>query len=389
MLKKRGQAGNIATIISLIALFMIVYILLLPQEARDELLNRENGVSQHILKEGEGEVLFSNDIGKVDPLKQSRGTIHSIAGVNLFSNLESEIITLANEIVVNKGLIRENSQSLIFYLENPSDVKKAELYLIINRAIGNLIVELNDYQIYNKAVNDGSQELLELPLGYLQETNTIKLRSASPGGAFWRGNFHELNSVKLRKQVEVKNKEAKRVISIPANELKDLEKAILTFGVYCSNDDNLLNVEVNGKLVYSDVPFCNLRTTEIEIDSSFIKAGANDVVFKSEGDYTLEEIEWESLLRGERAREYSFSIDEADYKEARRGIKDVFVTFDFALSDERKIMDFYINDKKLEIDTLESSHSITISDYLESGSNLIRINPKNSFEIVEMRVEVG
>ncbi len=389
MLKKRGQAGNIATIISLIALFMIVYILLLPQEARDELLNRENGVSQHMLREGEGKVLFSNDIGKVDPLKQSKGAIHSIAGVNLFSDLESEIITLANEIVINKGLIRENSQSLIFYLEIPSDVKKAELYLIINRAIGNLIVELNDYQIYNKAVTDGSQELLELPLGYLQETNTIKLRSAGPGSAFWRSNFHELNSVKLRKQVEVKNKEAKRVISIPANELKDLEKAILTFGVYCSNDDNLLNVEVNEKLVYSDVPFCNLRSTEIEIDSSFIKAGANDVVFKSEGDYTLEEIEWESLLRGERAREYSFSIEDVDYKEARRGVKDVFVTFDFALSDERKIMDFYINDKKLEIDTLESSYSITISDYLENGSNLIRINPKNSFEIVEMRVEMG
>ena len=117
MLKKRGQAGNIATIISLIALFMIVYILLLPQEARDELLNRENGVSQHMLREGEGKVLFSNDIGKVDPLKQSKGTIHSIAGVNLFSDLESEIITLANEIVINKGLIRENSQSLIFYLD--------------------------------------------------------------------------------------------------------------------------------------------------------------------------------------------------------------------------------------------------------------------------------
>ena len=43
MFGKRGQAGNIATLISLIALFMLVYILLLPQEARDELLDRENG----------------------------------------------------------------------------------------------------------------------------------------------------------------------------------------------------------------------------------------------------------------------------------------------------------------------------------------------------------
>ena len=64
------------------------------------------------------------------------------------------------------------------------------------------------------------------------------------------------------------------------------------------------------------------------------------------------------------------------------------MVFDFALSDERKIMDFYINDKKFEIDTEESTYLVIISDYLESGGNLIRLRPRNSFEIIEMRVEL-
>ncbi|MBU2639203.1 MAG: hypothetical protein KKG75_00685 [Nanoarchaeota archaeon] len=386
MLKKRGQAGNIATLISLIALFMIIYILLLPQEARDELLNREDGIPQHMTDGISSQILFSKEIGEVSPLKQSRGTIHTISGVNLFSNVESEIITLANNILVNKGIISENSQKLVFYLEYPEDVEKSELYLIIDNAVGNLVVSLNGYEIFNKAVKSNSQELLEMPVGYLRETNTIELSSAAP---FLRSSMHELKSVRLRKQVEIKNKQSTRILSIPASEIKDLEKAILSFSVYCSrNEDQLLNLKLNGKLVYSDVPFCNLQRTEIEIDSSFINSGVNELILESEGDYTLEQVEWESLLRGERASEYAFTISDDDYNDVRRGLKDVFVVFDFALSDERKIMEFYVNDKKFDIDTSENSYFMTISDYLEKGGNLIRLRPKNSFEIIEMRVEL-
>ena len=382
---KRGQAGNIATLISLIALFLLVYILLLPQEARDELLQREDGMPTYMLEDGE--VLFSKDVGKVSPLKQATGTIHTISGVNLFSDFESEIVTLANDIMIDKGLLSENSQNLIFYLEYPRDVKKAELYLLTKKAVGNLIITLNGYDIFNSPIRSNSQRLLELPLGYLDETNTLELKSSS-GGVFG-SNTHEFKSVKLRKEVEVKNKVSKRVISVPASELKDLENALLSFSVYCARDEKeILNINLNGNLIYSDVPFCNLRIAEIEVDSEFVIGGSNNLVFESEGDYTLEDVEWESFLGSEKEREYAFTISDDDYKDARLGIKDVFVVFDFALSDDRKIMDFYVNDEEIEIDTRDSSYLMVISDYLEKGGNLIRLKPRNSFEIIEMRVEI-
>jgi len=150
----------------------------------------------------------------------------------------------------------------------------------------------------------------------------------------------------------------------------------------------VLNVLVNNRNVYSDVPFCNLKRVEIEIDSSIIKGGSNDIVFESDGDYVIEEVEWQSLLRGERASEFAFSIDDNGYNEARRGIKDVFVVLDFALSDERKTFDFFINEKEFNINTLDDSHVIVLSDFLERGSNLIKLRARNSFEIIEMRVEL-
>ncbi len=387
MFIKRGQAGNIATLISLIALFMLVYILLLPQEARDELLDREDGKTRISPRDdSEIDVLFSKSVGKVSPLKQSKGVTHTIASVNLFSNVENKIETIAEDIIVSKGGFSENFQSFDFPLDFPRDVRKIELYLLIGKSSGNLIVELNNRQVFNADVLDNSQELIELPLSGLQEINTLALKSS--GGVFSKGS-HELKEVRLRKQEDVKNRRSERTLSIPASELKDLEKAILSFSVYCSNDETrLLNIKVNNNLVYSDVPFCNLRRIEIEADESFAKDGANEIVFESEGDYVLEEVEWQSLLRGERESEYAFSIKDDDYADARRGISQVFVIFEFALSDTKKTFDFYINEKKFEIDTLNSDYTIDISDFLEKGSNLMRLRPRNSFEIIDMRVEL-
>ena len=385
---KRGQAGNIATLISLIALFMLVYILLLPQEARDDLLGREDGVPRHILDDdGEIDTLFSKEIGEVSPLRQSRGVLHTLAGVNLFSDVESEIVTLANNIRVSKGLVSENSQDLAFALDFPQDVLSAEVYTIVDSGSGNLIAELNGAEIFNSNIPDNSQEIIELPLVYLNDINTFTLRASSPG--VLGTNIYDLKEVRLRKQVEVKNRRSSRVISVPATELRDLQNAILSFSIFCSQDErDLLNIKVNGGNVYSDVPFCNLRRTEIEIDSSFINSGSNDIVFESDGDYVVEEVEWQSLLRGERASEYAFTIDGSDYNDVRRGEGDVLLIFEFALSDDRKLFDFYINEEKFEIDTLDSTKIFTISDFLERGSNLIRLRPRNSFEIIEMRVEL-
>ncbi len=387
MIEKRGQAGNIATLISLIALFMLIYILLLPQEARDELLNREDGRTRiSPSAESDIKVLFSKFVGDVSPLKQSKGITHTIAGVNLYSNIENEIVTLAEELLITKGAFSENSQTLNFPLDYPKGVKKAELYTLIGNSDGNLIVDLNGRQIFNSDVQANSQELIQLPLGDLTEVNTLTLSSS--GGLFTMGK-HELKDIRLRKQVEVKNRLSERTISIPAAELKDLEKAILSFSVYCSHDENdLLKVLVNGNTVYSDVPFCNLRRVEIEVDASFTKDGANTLVFESDGDYVIEEVEWQSLLRGERESEYAFNINDEDYTNARRGISYVFVVFEFALSDERKTFDFYINDKKFEINTLNPDYTVDISDYLENGNNLMRLRPRNSFEIIDMRVEL-
>lgn len=387
MFEKRGQAGNIATLISLIALFMLVYILLLPQEARDGLLSREDGLTR--IGNGvdsELEVLFSKNVGDVSPLKQSKGVTHTIAGVNLFSNVENEIVTLAEELLISKGAISENSQSFDFLLDYPQDVKKAELYTLIGSSQGNLIVELNDRQIFNSDVQENSQELIGLPLGALRDLNTITLSSS--GGVFSSGS-HELKDLRLRKQVEIKNRRSERTISVPATELKDLEKAILSFSVFCSHDESqLLKVLVNGNTVYSDVPFCNLRRVEIEVDESLAKGGANGITFESDGDYVIEEVEWQSLLRGERESEFAFSIEEGDYTDARRGLNHVYAVFEFALSDERKLFDFYINEEKFEIDTLNNDYVIDISDFLENGSNLMRLRPRNSFEIIDMRVEL-
>jgi hypothetical protein len=387
---KRGQAGNIATLISLIALFMLVYILLLPQEARDDLLQRNEAPNVGGGLNNENSLLlFSKNIGELTPLRQSKGIIHTIAGVNLYSDTKNEILTLANDIKFSRSVTNDNSQVLDFPIDFPKDVLRAELYIIVDEAEGDLIIVLNGREIFNSDVLDNSQEVINLPLNLLKEINVLEFKSQSPGSQFWKINSHDLREVRLRKQAEVKNRESLRVISIPASELRDLEKSILSFSVFCSQDErDKLNVKVNQAVVYSDVPFCNLKRSEIEIDRDFVNSGNNNLLFESEGDYIIEEVEWQSLLRGQRASEYAFDIKNKDYRDVRRGKGEVYALFEFALSDNRKTFDFYINDEKFEVNTLNDDFTIVISDYLEDGSNLMKLRPRNSFELIDLRIEL-
>ncbi len=110
---------------------------------------------------------------------------------------------------------------------------------------------------------------------------------------------------------------------------------------------------------------------------------------ETEGDYIVEGIKINTVTSEERSPEYYFSVDEEGYRDVARGIRDVVASFDFSVRDDRKIMDVYVNENKVRVDTLKNSHHVTISDYIENGDNLVRIEPKNTFDVIEFRLEIG
>jgi len=394
-MRKKGEestsAVGVATLLAIIVAFMIIYILLLPQEAREELLYgnetkgytraRENGIT------GEN-VLFSEFLGELSPIKKVKDVKHDVTAVNLFSTSKKDILTLSNAIMVSKGFLSTKSQTLMFELDSPEDVQDAQFYILVGKSEGNLIAVLNGNIIFNDDLFDNTQKIIKLPLNYLREDNTLELISSKPGFIFG-SNVHEIEYVKLKKDYSLKNRVAERVFSVPTNELKYVERAIMSYAVYCNlEESNVLRMFLNNYLIFSDVPFCNLRNEDIEVDSSYLIPGPNNLRFETDGDYIIEGIEIKTITDEERVPEYYFDIDRDDYIEVARGSRDVIASFDFSVRSDRKIMDLFINNREIKIDTTKDYYDITISGDVEAGANIFRIEPKSTFEIVDFRIEI-
>ncbi len=383
-MNKRGQgtsAGNVATVIALIALFLLVYILLLPEADRNELLGIDTSIDG---KDGEvtgvGDVLLSEFIGKVEPEDKAKKILHEISNVNLFTKEEAELITLSENVKVSKGIFSSRDQNLFFKIDNPDDVLKAELYLVVDSGEGDLIIEINGNEFYRNEVS-GGQVRIEIPLGYLATANSLRI---SIGGFGMKE--YSLREIKLRKQAEIKNRVARRTLSVDAKERAEMRSAIIRYSIFCDrNEKEVLTISLNDNLIYSDVPFCNLEEDSIELDSELFRAGVNNLDFETEGDYLIEGINLKTFSGDDDIPEYFFALNDDDFIRTRRGLNEIVAGFEFSLKDDRKNFILEINGKEINVDTTKDTELILLTEFIEQ-ENLIRIDAKNSFEILEFKI---
>ncbi len=381
-MNKRGvegtSAGNVATLIALIALFLVVYILLLPEADRNRLLGTDQDKKAEVT--GVGDVLLSEFIGKVEPGEQAKRRLHEIANVNLFTKEESGLITLSENIKVSKGFFGSKDQNIFFKIDNPDDVLKTELYLVVDSGNGDLIIDINGNEFYRNEIKQG-QIRIDIPLDYLANANNLRLSVSGFGP-----KLYSLRDVKLRKNEEIKNRVARRTFSVDAEEKNKMERAIMRYSVFCERDeDKALRILLNDNLVYSDVPFCNLKEDAVELGTGLFRAGVNNLDFETEGDYLIEGINLKTFSDEEELPEYFFSLKQDDFRRVRRGLNDVVASFEFSLRDDRKSFVLEINGEEINIDTTDDTFLVVLTDFVEE-ENLIRIDAKNSFEILEFKV---
>ena len=381
-MNKKGQgtsAGNVATLISLIALFLLVYILLLPEADRDKLLGTDQGKDGKDVS-GVGDVLLSEFVGKVEPADKAKRILHEISNVNLFTKEESGLITLSENIKISKGFFSNKDQSVFFRIDNPDDVLKAELYLVVDSGDGDLVVDINGNEFYRNEINQG-QVRIEIPLGYLASANNLRFSVSGFGS-----NGFSLREVKLSKQEEVKNRVARRTFSVDAKEKAEMKSAIMRYSVFCDRDEkDALKISLNDNLVYSDVPFCNLKEDSVELGSGSLKASVNNLDFETEGDYLIEGINIKTFSGDEDLPEYFFSLNDDEFRRVRRGLNEIVASFEFSLKDDRKNFILEINGEEVNVDTTDDTFLVVLSDFVEQ-ENLIRIDAKNGFEILEFKI---
>ena len=385
---KRGAVVESETIhvtglIILIAILIVIYMFLIPPEARKDILDggeidedsgttdRESGGKNYVL-ESPG-VLFS-ETEETDQIK--------FPSVNLFSKNVQKVTTLASSVFVSRSLLNDEFRDLSFKLDNSENINKLRLFFNIIDSKGDLLIYLNGKLVFKGKPSTQTMPL-EIPTSNLDAENTLRIAASSPTWRFLSVNKFELKDLRLIREEISENKKELRSFSIDKDKIKTVE---LNYFINCLRDtDNqgLLKIFLNDFNVHLGQVICDAEEQVIDVPEEYFEDGQNMMTFEKDfGDFIIEQIALEIELEGQKAPTYFFDVDEEDLDE------EFSITLDLVPNedDERSSATILINSERITLDTERNIFSKDISAFIEEGENFVKIIPRNEFEIISLEV---
>src|SRR3990167_7937392 len=142
MNSKRGQQSSTsqaAVLVLVIGLLIVAYLILLPKDAREDVLKGEdidfddyvdgnnNGDSNNDETDEESELLLLRNPGNLVP-SGIADVEKEFASVHLFDRLEVETQNLADRVLVSRSLFKNDFEDLEFTVENEENLEKLSLF---------------------------------------------------------------------------------------------------------------------------------------------------------------------------------------------------------------------------------------------------------------------
>ncbi|MCD4666444.1 hypothetical protein K8R47_01390 [archaeon] len=388
MNKGQTKTGtNVGFLIFLIALFIVLYILLLPPEDRNQLLNQtsdENGNG------GNGPVTDSDVLLLQNPgtlkVLEDETEIHEIDAVNLYIRNEPVVNDLATSVYVRKSLFGEDVRNLVFNVEDIDNLDNVKLFFTILEGQGNLIVNINGVDVYNSKAVGLTQVILPVDL-LNEDDNILRISVSSPGFNLFGRNYYSLQNIKLRESYELTNTKESRSFVLTKEEVND---GTLSYLLYCNKADlgARLRLFLNGEEISSEVVACASAEKNIDIDEEDLEEGRNELLFEVDrGDFLINDIKLEVDIEGEGERTYKFSMSDDQYDDVLFEKKDAVIFLIFG-DDEDKKADISVNGHEFTLDTKDLEYDFVISDYVREGNNFLRISPMKEFIIDELEIRL-
>ncbi len=390
MKNKRGQylespTVHVAVFVVMLALFIVAYLILLPSSEREKLLGTGEEYEPEGAEEEEGltekETILSVYPGNVYPYSRETDT-KNLASVNIYSTLQSTPVMLATNVIVTKNLLMNNYKELEFGLENLDNLENLGLFFNTGEAKGELIVKINDNEIYRGKVLGGDLPV-RIPAEYLKESNKLILEVSSPGWMILATNKFTLKDVQLIKQISKENRVELR--SFVVDDTENLRKGSLGFFINClkiRGEQGTLKISLNGKNIYIGRIVCDAGFANVDLIKDNFVNGRNTLAFEIDtGEYSLEQVKIELETEKEKVPQYFFSVDEKEEK--------YILKINFEESSEIKRATVTINGDNIYVDEYANSYKKDITEFIREGENYIKIIAKNEFTIDLLEITQG
>ncbi|MDD4878348.1 MAG: hypothetical protein PHO02_04920 [Candidatus Nanoarchaeia archaeon] len=390
MKSRKGEgAVEISTFIVLMALFIILYIVLLPPGERDEILGETSSAAsagEVAVAEG-SKVLLSESPGQVFAYSKNINTFN-LEPVHLYLKDETTQTPLVKSLSVSRNLIKDNFKNVLFTIDNMDKVSSAKLFLVVAEGRNRLTIKLNDRIVYQGALT--SEQLpIDLPKEYLQKNNKLTFSTdLPPMSEFYKSTYYLLQDIKLIKTETVEQTETARSFFVDST-AGTVRKATLGYIVNCNAQEprGQLSIKLNNNLVSKDTIFCDFHG-EIKLPLAIEKLsseGRNRLVFSiDKGDYSLDMASVKIETGKSTYPSYTFDINSDDYNAIDGGSKKLFLKFKFRDSGRKKAS-VSVQESEFSFDTSASEYSKDISAMVDNGANYVKIVPREDFEIVNMK----
>ena len=386
MKNKKAQGFNAAVLVAIIAGLIIIYMMFLPVEDRREMLKE---TKKGTATSDDNIVLLEEGVGRLDP--SERISDRDIPNVYLFESTNSKELATINPIYVRNGVLDKKTKTASFAVDDLDKTENVVLTFTAPKRKGILTIELNDNIIYEYDLNKLNVDPIKISSNLLNNDNVLEFSVSGVGFKFWTTNEYSLENIKVIGDLTDKSRqESRNVFSLTGTEHQNLESAELRFIPYCNLAGNIgiLDVQINNQNIYSAVPVCDDPIKQ-NIPLGILSAGSNRVLFKtSSGSYSVEQIKVNLESKDAITNVYYFEINDTTYDDIVDDNKVVNLVVEFVDDEERKRADLDINGHSIGIDQYDELYEKNVRNWIEENNNFVKITPKTTLDVVELRVEV-
>ncbi len=327
--RKAQTASSAATLVVLIAGFILLYILLLPAEDRQALLQdtytTPSGTSssstsssstsstnpQTVAQALSGTPILSESPGRIYYLQESSYE-HDLSAVNLYTTTNAAVLFSQDSLYIKNGIFDQSFRNLTFTIDDIDNTDNVLLSFNVGSSQGRLQILLNNQVIYDAEVADGGSVALSLTSSQLSDVNILTFMVSDVGYKFWTTNEYQLDTLQITADVtDVSQQISKTTFTVSDVEKFNLQQARLYFYPDCSpREVGALKISLNNEQIYSSIPDCQ-QINMVEFSSSVLSAGDNYLIFKAEkGEYLIYSISVKTDLNEQEYPVYYFDVDE-------------------------------------------------------------------------------
>ncbi|HLD88718.1 MAG TPA: hypothetical protein VI894_00780 [Candidatus Nanoarchaeia archaeon] len=390
---KRGQdATNAATLVAILAALIILYLMFLPPQTREELLfpNKTTNKTATATQETEANTLLKESPGRLSYLGQNEYE-HTLPSFTLYRTISAKELKSENPFVARTGWFDKKTKNISFSIADFANTENIALSFVAPEHEGNLIIRLNSNTVFESAVESLNVEPINLPKELLGKSNTLEFSVSGVGWQFWKTNQYAIKNLKITADItDVSRQESRNLFTATATEKFNLEKSTLRFVPNCrENDVGILDININTYNVFSAVPDCGIAN-RLEVPTGIIDSGENRITFKTnKGSYLIDQISITNKLKEQPSTVYYFEISQKQFDDIQNSRQKANFTISFVESDKDKEAAITINGHSLGISQKKNEYSRIIEkSWLNSGTNYIKIEPKATLDVVSLIIRL-